>query len=165
MCYGSIRFQFDALKAGFNKVIPNSLLVWMTADDLEKIICGAPTIDLADWKNNTTYKPPYTEDHKVIHWMWRVLGTYTQKQLSSFVQFCTGTSRVPAGGFAALESNRGQLSKFAVHATPYSKTESPYPQAHTCFNRLILPLYPSYDELKRGLDFVTNNEVTGFGID
>jgi hypothetical protein len=39
------------------------------------------------------------------------------------------------------------------------------PKAHTCFNRLDLPRYPSYDEMKAAIDFIANNEIIGFGIE
>lgn len=39
------------------------------------------------------------------------------------------------------------------------------PRAHTCFNRLDLPKYPSYNHCKTAIDFVANNEIIGFGLE
>jgi E3 ubiquitin-protein ligase NEDD4 len=39
------------------------------------------------------------------------------------------------------------------------------PIAHTCFNRLDLPAYPDYDTLKVAMDYISQNEILGFGID
>ena len=39
------------------------------------------------------------------------------------------------------------------------------PRAHTCFNRLDLPRYPSYENLKQALDYIAKNEIAGFGLD
>ena len=39
------------------------------------------------------------------------------------------------------------------------------PRAHTCFNRLELPKYPSYKHMKEALDYVANNDIVGFGLE
>lgn len=39
------------------------------------------------------------------------------------------------------------------------------PRAHTCFNRLDLPAYPSNQEMKAAIDFIAQNEIIGFGMD
>ena len=165
MCYVSVIKQLEALKSGFQSVIPKHLLMCLNAEELEQLICGKSVIDLVDWQKNTEYNKPYSDKHKVITWFWKALAVYSQEDLAVFIQFCTGTSRIPIGGFGALESNRGELARFTIHSIPYHCKESPYPLAHTCFNRLILPLYPSYQELKKRLDFIVRNEVIGFGID
>ena len=165
MAYTSIMPQMEAIKAGFYSVVDRKLFVNITADDLEELICGKSIIILSDWMQNTVYKEPYSAGDQVIKWFWMVLGTYTQEQLSRLVQFTTGTSRIPAGGFSVLESNRGEYSKFCIQAVSCDSQEAAYPQAHTCFNRLTLPMYPSYEALKEKMDFIVNNEILGFGID
>ena len=165
MCYNSVKQQLEALATGFFSVIPKGAVIDFSAEELEQIICGSSIIDLADWHRHTTYNLPYSETHKVIVWFWKALSEYTQPELSNFVKFCTGTGRIPIQGFAALESNRGELAKFAIHSTSFNAKANSYPKAHTCFNRLLLPLYPSFESLKKGMDFVVKNEVTGFGID
>lgn len=39
------------------------------------------------------------------------------------------------------------------------------PKAHTCFNRLDLPDYPSYKYLKESLDYIAKNDIVGFGLE
>jgi len=39
------------------------------------------------------------------------------------------------------------------------------PRAHTCFNRLDLPRYPTYNHLKEAMDYIAKNEIRGFGIE
>lgn len=39
------------------------------------------------------------------------------------------------------------------------------PRAHTCFNRLDLPKYPSYNHLKTAVDFIADNDIVGFGLE
>jgi len=39
------------------------------------------------------------------------------------------------------------------------------PHAHTCFNRLDLPRYPTPAYVKTAIDFIANNEIIGFGME
>ena len=79
--------------------------------------------------------------------------------------FSTGSSRVPLGGFASLESNRGNNAIFTFECIPYVPNKKNYIKAHTCFNRLDIPLFNDKNELKEAILFVCNNEILGFGID
>ncbi len=68
------------------------------SDEMELILNGQPFIDVYDWKVNSTYKD-YNENSNVIRNFWYVLNSLGQEELSKFLQFCTGSSRVPIGGF------------------------------------------------------------------
>jgi len=39
------------------------------------------------------------------------------------------------------------------------------PKAHTCFNRLELPRYPTFEAMKQALDYLANNDIVGFGME
>ena len=70
----------------------------------------------------------------------------------------TGTSRVPMNGFKELYGSNGpQLFTIEKWGNPNS-----YPRAHTCFNRLDLPPYKSYDQLAEKLTMAIE-ETEGFG--
>ncbi|NXR07482.1 WWP1 ligase, partial [Semnornis frantzii] len=60
------------------------------------------------------------------------------------LQFVTGTCRLPLGGFAELMGNNGP-QKFCIEKVG---KETWLPRSHTCFNRLDLPPYKSYEQLK-----------------
>lgn len=165
MCYGAIKLQLEEFAQGFFRVIPREYINSFGPEELEYLICGQPIIDILDWKRNTLYESPYKENHQVISWFWKSIATRSQKELANILKFCTGTDRVPIQGFEALESNRGSLSKFTIRPMTYHSKGNLYPHAHTCFNRIMLPLYSSFEELKKALDFIANNEITGFGID
>ena len=118
-----------------------------------------------DWKNNTEYAEPYNKEHKIIKWFWEIVYTLDQKQLSNLLMFSTGTSRVPFGGFAALESNRGNLSKFKLERSEYNFMKKNFIKAHTCFNRLEVPEFDSKEEMEEAIKFISSNEIIGFGIE
>ena len=70
------------------------------------------------------------------------MSNLTQSELSNFLLFCSGNSRVPIGGFKTLESNRGNISKFCITKIEFVPNKKNFIKAHTCFNRLdqIFPM-------------------------
>ena len=70
---------------------------------------------------------------------------------------------MPSFGFRALQRNDGRFQRFCVQSLP--RTAPRFPRAHTCFNRVDLPLYASYAELAAGLRVVLAMEATGFTMD
>ena len=85
--------------------------------------------------------------------------------MSNLLLFSTGSGRVPLGGFSLLESNRGNISRFTIESIPFTKGRKNFIKAHTCFNRIDIPLFLSKNDLVEALQFITNNEILGFGID
>ena len=90
--------------------------------------------------------------------------TLEQKDLSEFLQFCTGTQRVPIEGFSKLQSNRGEISKFCITSLPFDPKSKNFIRAHTCFNRIDLPQFNNEDQIKEAILFTNKNSI-GFGID
>ena len=75
----------------------------------------------------------------------------------------TGTSGVPSRGFGVLQGNDGDIRKFTIHGVPLSVCL--YPRAHTCFNRIDLPMYESKEELRDRLKLAVTMASTGFDIE
>lgn len=100
----------------------------------------------------------------MVKWFWDVVREdYSVEQKARLLQFTTGTSGVPASGFSMLQGNDGNIRKFTINSI--SKSVSIFPRAHTCFNRIDLPLYDSKKELKKFLTMAIQMEATGFDID
>jgi E3 ubiquitin-protein ligase HUWE1 len=149
---------------GINTIFPVEYLKIFTSDQLGLLINGTPFIDTEDWRMNTKYKD-YQDYDNVIVDFWDIISNLSQEDLSNFLLFCTGSSRVPIGGFKSLESNRGQISKFEIVKTEYYEGKKNFLRAHTCFNRLDLPNFPNKETLKEAVKFALENEVLGFGIE
>ena len=149
---------------GINTIFPVEYLKIFSSDQLGLLINGTPFIDTDDWRMNTTYKG-YNDYDNVIVDFWDIISNLSQEELSNFLLFCTGSSRVPIGGFKSLESNRGQISKFEIVKSEYKNGEKNYLRAHTCFNRLDLPNFPDKNTLNEAVKFALENEVLGFGIE
>ncbi|XP_015767939.1 PREDICTED: E3 ubiquitin-protein ligase HUWE1-like [Acropora digitifera] len=157
---GAIRKQIDSFLEGFYEIIPKRLISIFDEQELELLISGLPNIDLDDLKANTEYHK-YTENSLQIQWFWRALRSFDQADRAKFLQFVTGTSKVPLQGFAALEGMNG-FQKFQIHRDDRSTDR--LPSAHTCFNQLDLPAYETYDKLRSMLNKAVDECPEGFGL-
>ncbi|XP_064199018.1 E3 ubiquitin-protein ligase HACE1 isoform X2 [Anguilla rostrata] len=141
----AIQPQINAFLQGFHTFIPPSLIQLFDEYELELLLSGMPEIDVADWNRNTEYTSGYDLDEPVIQWFWEVVESLTQEERILLLQFVTGSSRVPHGGFAYLMGGSG-LQKFTIAAVPY--TAHLLPTSSTCINMLKLPEYPSQEVLR-----------------
>ncbi|GCC18960.1 hypothetical protein chiPu_0018143 [Chiloscyllium punctatum] len=157
---GAIRKQLAAFLEGFYEIIPKRLISIFTEQELELLISGLPTIDIDDLKANTEYHK-YQVNSIQIQWFWRALRSFDQADRAKFLQFVTGTSKVPLQGFAALEGMNG-IQKFQIHRDDRSTDR--LPSAHTCFNQLDLPVYESYEKLRHMLLLAIQECSEGFGL-
>ncbi|XP_062872237.1 itchy E3 ubiquitin protein ligase b isoform X2 [Trichomycterus rosablanca] len=149
--------QRQAFLEGFNEVLPQQYLQYFDARELEVLLCGMQEIDMADWKKNTIYRH-YTPNSKQIVWFWEFVKEMDNEKRMRLLQFVTGTCRLPAGGFSNLMGSNGP-QKFCIEKTG---KENWLPRSHTCFNRLDLPPYRSYEQMKEKLLFAIE-ETEGFG--
>ena len=163
--YGLYEPFIKRIRDSLYNIISKEVIQIFTSDQLELLLNGRPFIDIEDWKQFCEYREPYNNGHYIILWFWEILSTLSQKELSNLLMFSTGSSRVPLGGFSSLESNRGSNAKFTIESIPYEPNKKNYIKAHTCFNRLDIPLFNDKNELKEAILFVCSNEILGFGID
>ncbi|XP_021169457.2 E3 ubiquitin-protein ligase HACE1 isoform X3 [Fundulus heteroclitus] len=141
----AIQPQINAFLQGFHTFIPPSLIQLFDEYELELLLSGMPEIDVEDWCRNTEYTSGYDPEDPVIQWFWKVVRSLTQEEHILLLQFVTGSSRVPHGGFAYLMGGSG-LQKFTIAAVPY--TSDLLPTSSTCINMLKLPEYPSREVLR-----------------
>ena len=152
---GAIRKQLNAFLEGFYDIIPKRLISIFNEQELELLISGLPNIDIDDLKANSEYHkyqptslqvnngpdtcgvsltPPknltdlFLFRFRQIQWFWRALRSFDQADRAKFLQFVTGTSKVPLQGFAALEGMNG-VQKFQIHRDDRSTDR--LPSAHT----------------------------------
>ncbi|XP_062848122.1 E3 ubiquitin-protein ligase HECW1 [Trichomycterus rosablanca] len=152
--------QTEALVRGFYEVVDSRLVSVFDARELELVIAGTAEIDLSDWRANTEYRGGYHDGHIVIRWFWAMVENVNNEQRLRLLQFVTGTSSVPYEGFAALRGSNGPR-RFCIEK--WGKITS-LPRAHTCFNRLDLPPYPSYTLLYDKL-LIAVEETSTFGLE
>ena len=166
-------------------MIPNQLLRPFDERELELVICGISNIDVNDWKQYTRLKHCTPETPQVL-WFWQVIinlsqrfmlyidayyvffkvvESYASEMRARLLQFVTGSSRVPLQGFKALQGNTGAATPrlFTIHLTNDVPIQN-LPKAHTCFNRIDLPPYDSYQLLYDKLSQAVE-ETCGFAVE
>jgi len=149
--------QFKAFMLGFNELIPQELVNVFDERELELLIGGIGEVDVDDWSRHTDYRS-YTQTDQVIQWFWQAVRAWPAEKKSRLLQFTTGTSKIPVGGFKDLQGSDGPR-RFTIE-----KAGDPdhLPKAHTCFNRLDLPPYSSIQQLEEKLSYAIDN-TSGFG--
>jgi len=140
---GSVRPQLEALRAGFYEVMAPNVLEKFSEGELELLLHGMPVIDIEDWKKHCEYRAGFTDTHQVILWFWEIVDDWDQEMRARLLQFVTGTSKIPTGGFAGLYGANGPKRFQIIRVFDITRL----PQANTCFNELLLPPYPTKELL------------------
>lgn len=146
------------------------------AEELELLVCGSPVLDFEELEKVTQYDNGFHPDHRVIKYgthhqdhatercssamylwvvrdFWSIVHAMTLEQKKRLLFFSTGSDRSPIGG----------LGKLSFVITRHGEDSDRLPQAHTCFNHLLLPEYATKEKLQeRLLTAISNAE--GFGM-
>ncbi|CAO3565045.1 unnamed protein product [Mortierella alpina] len=149
--------QFKAFAEGFHQLIPQELVTVFDERELELLMGGISEIDCDDWKKHTDYRG-YTEQDEVVQWFWKCIRSWDSEKKARLLQFTTGTSRIPVNGFKDLQGSDGPR-RFTIEK---AGEIGQLPKSHTCFNRIDLPPYKSYDVLVNKLTMAVE-ETVGFG--
>ncbi|XP_061173207.1 E3 ubiquitin-protein ligase NEDD4-like isoform X1 [Saccostrea echinata] len=156
-----IEAQMKAFMRGFACLVPLEMIKIFDENELELLMCGLQDIDVNDWKEHSAYKGEYNPNHPVIINFWKAVYSLNNEMRARLLQFVTGTSRVPMNGFRALYGSNGpQL--FTIEKWG---NINQFPRAHTCFNRLDLPPYTDYHDLRKKLLIAVENTQGFEGVD
>lgn len=90
-----------------------------------------------------------------------MLRSFSQEERALFLQFVTGTAKVPLDGFKALQGSDG-VKRFNIHKA--HNGAHLLPTAHTCFNQLDLPEYSTEEVLREKLLVAIKEGGQGFGF-
>lgn len=168
--------RFRAFYLGFHSVCASNALIMLRPEEVEQLVCGCPTLDLHELKKGTFYLGFKQDDATIIHfWEVRrirdfrfpscfqyfirqnylqVLEDYSEDLKKKFLLFTTGSDRVPVGGTGEMILKISKLK---------DKPDN-LPEAHTCFNQLVLPDYKNKEVLKKKLTIAISN-AEGFGLE
>lgn len=152
--------QIKALQEGLQLFVPIDMLKeYFQPEEIQLVLGGISEIDVKDMEANTEYQGGYTASSTCIKWFWEIIKSMTQDDLRQFLQFVTGTNKVPIGGFAHLYGSNGP-QKLTINKV----TMKNLPSSHSCFNRLDLPEYKSKDILSQKLYYAIK-ETKGFDLE
>ncbi|XP_069974942.1 probable E3 ubiquitin-protein ligase HECTD2 [Penaeus vannamei] len=145
--------QFRAFYLGFHTVCASNALIMLRPEEVEMLVCGTQTIDLNELRKVTEYDG-YSPEYPTIRWFWEVINEMTIAQQKRFLLFTTGSDRIPVGGMGEMSF---KVSCWRGHTHML-------PQAHTCFNQLVLPPYNDKATLRNKL-FIALDNAEGFGLE
>ncbi len=162
--YTSIKDQMDNLILGIHEIIPKEYFLPFTVSELQLLISGPTTVDINIWKENTIYDC-CSEATVEIKWFWQALESFGTQSRLLVLQFSTGLSKPLLGWVSKYDNevNNGintQL-RFTIHLTG---NKNILPSAHTCNNQLDLPIYDSYELLRKFLLLAITEGHEGFSF-
>jgi len=89
---------------------------------LQLLLCGTGEYSIADFRANHVVNGGSSEFRRILDWFWTAVANFTQEEMARLLQFTTGCSQLPPGGFAELSP------RFQITAAP---TFGNLPTAHT----------------------------------
>ena len=152
-------------------------------------MCGTGEYSVADLRAHHIANGSTPEFLRVLDWFWTAVSNFTQEEMARLLQFTTGCSQLPPGGFQQL-SPRFQITAAPTFANlptahtwyVYTVTRFNYNikvnccrhrdegsrfsiyRAYSSFNQLCLPDYECYDHFERALLLAISEGTEGFGM-
>ncbi|CZR52189.1 related to rat ubiquitin ligase Nedd4 [Phialocephala subalpina] len=163
MTLGSgVQRQVDAFRAGFTQVFPYSALSAFTPDELVMLFGRIEE----DWSLETLMDSikadhGFNMDSRSVKNLLQTMSELTLPERRDFLQFTTGSPKLPIGGFKSL------TPMFTVVCKP---SEPPYtsddylPSVMTCVNYLKLPDYTSLDVMRRRMNIAIKEGQGAFHL-
>ncbi|XP_067009797.2 apoptosis-resistant E3 ubiquitin protein ligase 1 [Anabrus simplex] len=151
----SLKDEVEHFLKGLNELIPDNLLSIFDENELELLLCGTGEYSIADFRAHHVVNGGSSEFRRILDWFWTAVSNFTQEEMARLLQFTTGCSQLPPGGFVELSP------RFQLTAAP---TFGNLPTAHTCFNQLCLPDYESYEQFEKALLLAISEGTEGFGM-
>ncbi|KAK8065938.1 HECT-domain-containing protein [Apiospora hydei] len=150
MTLGSgVRRQVDAFRVGFDQVFPYSALRAFTPDELVTLFGRVDE----DWSLETLMDSikadhGFNMDSRSVKNLLQTMSELTAPQRRDFLQFTTGSPKLPIGGFKSLTPMFTVVCK--PSETPYTSDDY-LPSVMTCVNYLKLPDYTTIERMRRQL--------------
>lgn len=85
----SIEIPLSEIYAGITEFVPSLFLKMLTPVDLNSILAGESTINVAEMKQYAKINEP-APSPEVVEWLWEILKEMEKDQLSAFLFFVTG---------------------------------------------------------------------------
>ncbi|XP_026166475.1 probable E3 ubiquitin-protein ligase HERC4 isoform X2 [Mastacembelus armatus] len=150
----SAKSVFQEFKRGFFQVCERDLVKLFRPEELRGVMVGRDFHNWEKLKLNTVYEGEYHVGHPTIQMFWEVFDELTEEQKKTFLWFVTGFDRVPILGMDLIKMN---VKVKQVQDLSYDQY---YPETHTCFSTLELPLYSTKEIMQTKLtEALSNNRM------
>ncbi|NXL87679.1 HECD3 ligase, partial [Alectura lathami] len=121
--------QVAAMRAGLLHVVPQAVLDLLTWQQLERKVSGDPKVTVEELRKFIVFTGFLSSDTRV-EVFWEAIKNFTSEDLSRFLKFVTGRSRLPV-----------QIIVYPDRSSP--ERVDVMPEASTCSCNLYLPNYSS----------------------
>ncbi len=85
-------------------------------------MCGVGKVNFEDLKIHAEVRGSNSGFEQVLSWFWSLSSSFTQEEMAKLLQFVTGSSQLPPGGFQDLNP------KFTIMPAPVTGR---LPTSHT----------------------------------
>ncbi|CAL1714169.1 unnamed protein product [Somion occarium] len=156
------QLQAKAFREGFSKVFPIADLRAFTPDELVMLF-GNPDEDWSLETLNEALKADhgFNVESRAIHDLLEIMSEYDGQTRRSYLQFITGSPKLPIGGFRGLNPPLTVVRK--PHEPPLTADDY-LPSVMTCVNYLKLPEYSSKAVMREKLRVAMHEGVGSFHL-
>lgn len=147
--YGRYKSAYDAIRIGFSETLGSEPSVIfkdaMDVEDLRLTIEGAREVSTDQLMEGMEFQGfSDTEEVQVRSWLKQLLIEGGNQFRMNFLNFVTGWKSIPIGGFNSIRH---------IKITRFSDDKINHlPISHTCFQELLLPVYPTIEIMKAKLE-------------
>lgn len=144
-----VQHQLEAFMEGFSSVFPiDALTVFQPYEIVELLGSADEDWSLQTLRGATKANHGYTKDSNAIEQLLNIMSTFSSEERRAFLQFITGSPKLPIGGFKALKPEFTVVRKMPEDNF---SSDDYLPSVMTCANYLKLPEYSSEALMKRRL--------------
>ncbi|SCW04444.1 LAFE_0H13652g1_1 [Lachancea fermentati] len=160
MLVTGIERQVKSFIEGFSRAFPYSSLLILTPEELTRLFGQVEE----DWSTETLYScmnadHGYTMDSPSVNDLILVMTTFSLEERRLFLQFLTGSPKLPIGGFKSLNP---RLTVVLKHPEEGQKPDEYLPSVMTCANYLKLPKYSNKEILRSRISQAMNEGSGAF---
>uniref|UniRef100_A0A182M584 E3 ubiquitin-protein ligase n=1 Tax=Anopheles culicifacies TaxID=139723 RepID=A0A182M584_9DIPT len=160
--------QFEALREGFDTVFPMSRLQMFYPEELENVFCGSgiggtnqQRWDVRMLSESCRTDHGFSQDSPAIQFFYDILATYNRDEQRLFLQFVTGSPRLPTGGFKSLTP---PLTIVRKKMDGNQNPDEYLPSVMTCVNYLKLPDYSNREVMRQKLKIAASEGSMSFHL-
>lgn len=155
-----VKDSIQSFITGFSKVFPYSNLLILTPEELVDLFGGVEE----NWSTETLYScieanHGYTMDSMSIHNLISIMSEFNLQERRTFLQFITGSPKLPLGGFKSLKP---KLTVVLKQPEAGFTSDEYLASVMTCANYLKLPKYSSKEVMRQRIVQAMNEGAGAF---
>ncbi|GME81461.1 unnamed protein product [Ambrosiozyma monospora] len=155
-----IKAQIDSFLEGFSKVFPFLSMTVFSSSEIVRLLGN----EEEDWSYETLLNAVhadhgYSSESPSIQNLLTIMSEFDKKERRMFLQFLTGSPKLPIGGFKSLQPD---LTVVLKRPEDDLQSDDYLPSVMTCANYLKLPSYSSIEVMREKLRKAMNEGANAF---